>query len=106
MEPPGWCNYHEKLLEENLDTNFIVGTYSVHDGFPCSNFGRQIKDKKTIVYEYGRWRIMKTYISINKKIFDTMLDIFMKTKKYACNEFDNEDVLEYFIPEYKKLQTI
>ena len=82
----GWPKYHETLLEENSDTNFIIGTYSVHERYPSSNFGRRIKDKKTIVYEYGRGTIMKTYISINKQIFDKMLEIFMMKNKKKCNE--------------------
>ena len=32
-----------------------------------------------------------------------MLKRFRKELKKKCEEFDNEDVLEYFIPGYKKL---
>ena len=100
--PDGWSSYNTQLIKDNLDVKIILGTYPVHPSFPWSNFGREIKQNKTIMYEYGIHTIMKTYISINTELFNTWeLDYKSKTK---LDDFDKEDVLEFKFEDYKEIK--
>ena len=81
----------------------IVGTFPVHQKYPCSNLGRYIKENKTIMYEYGIHTIMKTYISINKSLFNEWLTTFWDPFGRNLVDLEKEDILESVIPEYKEI---
>jgi len=98
----GWPKYHNDLIRSNLDTPIIVGTFPVHQKYPCSNLGKHIKENKTIMYEYGIHTIMKTYISINKKLFSEWITKFWDSKRNLV-DLEKEDILESVIQEYANI---
>jgi hypothetical protein len=102
----GWPKYHEDLIKENLDSKIIIGTYSQHS-YPKSHLAREIKQNKTIVYEYGIKTIMKTYISINNDIYEEWInDYILKYPTLSKPLLDNYDILEANIKDYKKIEEI
>ena len=98
----GWPKYHNDLIRSNLDTLIIVGTFPVHQKYPCSNLGKHIKENKTIMYEYGIHTIMKTYISINKKLFSEWITKFWDSN-HNLVDLEKEDILESVIPDYANI---
>lgn len=101
---PSWPSYNKYLINNNLKSDIIIGTFSVHDRHPISHFGRDIEQFKTITYEYGIKTIMKTYISIKNDFFKEWKKEFLKENPGKDSE--REDVLEYKIESYKEIEEL
>ena len=103
-QKPSWPAYNKLIINNNLKSDIIIGTFSVHDRHPISHFGRDIEQFKTITYEYGIKTIMKTYISIKNDFFNEWKKEFLKENPGKDSE--REDVLEYKIESYKEIEEL
>ena len=96
---------HYNLIKNNSSDQIITGTFPCKEGDAISHLGRHVDKRVTAVYEYGKATILKTYISVHNSLFNNWIESYIKSSnKIHITKIHREDIIEKYIPEYKKIE--